>query len=68
MGLLTPGDGSTWNVCPADVTTAGRVRPHMVALIEDMELPRAVRADAIAVVEEHGGAPPDDGEVAETAA
>ncbi len=68
MGLLTPGDGSTWNVCPVVVTTAGGVRPHMVALIEDMELPRAVRAEVMAVVAEPGGAPPDDREVTESAA
>lgn len=68
MGLLTPGDGSTWNVCPGVVTTGGRTRPHMVALIEDMELPRAVRTEEIAVVAEPGGARPDSGEVTESAA
>lgn len=40
----------------------------MVALIEDMELPRAVRTEEIAVVAEPGGARPDSGEVTESAA
>lgn len=40
----------------------------MVALIEDMELPRAGRTDEIAGAAEPGGAPPDAREVTESAA
>ncbi len=62
MGLLTPGDRSTWTLLPVIAASGVRLRPHMAALIENMELHRTEHSDAISADGESSRA----SEVAET--
>ena len=68
MGLLTPGDRSTWDLYPDVLKPHARVRAHMAALIENMELHRTVPQAEISLDAEPYPAPEDDGGVIESAA